>query len=124
MTETKTKALLSAAAILAADDLPTREVDVPEWGGTVRIRAMTAAEREELEHELLGSQRDGRIAPQFWREKHVAAFCIDGEGKRIFTDADAKKLAAKSGAALDRVFMAINSLNAAQPDAIEAAAKN
>ena len=33
---------LSREAILAADDLPVEEVDVPEWGGTVRLRTPDA----------------------------------------------------------------------------------
>ena len=33
---------LSREAILAADDLPVEEVEVPEWGGTVRLRAPDA----------------------------------------------------------------------------------
>ena len=40
--------LLSAAEILAADDLPTEDVEVSEWNGTVRVRALTGAERDKL----------------------------------------------------------------------------
>src|SRR5712691_9265522 len=32
--------ILSLADILAADDLPEKVVDLPEWGGAVRVRAL------------------------------------------------------------------------------------
>lgn len=37
--------LLTATAILAADDLDRSEVDVPEWGGAVTVRALSLGER-------------------------------------------------------------------------------
>ena len=55
--------LLSKAAILAADDLPTIDIAVPEWGGSVRIRALTAGQREELEAEIIHARNDGMVAP-------------------------------------------------------------
>jgi hypothetical protein len=33
--------LLSKSAILCANDLQTEDVDVPEWGGAVRVRSFT-----------------------------------------------------------------------------------
>ena len=38
--------LLSKSAILCANDLQTEDVDVPEWGGTVRVRSFTGRERD------------------------------------------------------------------------------
>jgi hypothetical protein len=34
--------LLSKTAILCANDLQTEDVDVPEWGGAVRVRSFIA----------------------------------------------------------------------------------
>ena len=36
---------LTRHAILEAPDIETREVPVPEWGGTVYLRALTGAQR-------------------------------------------------------------------------------
>jgi hypothetical protein len=33
--------LLSKSAILCANDLQTEDVEVPEWGGVVRLRSFT-----------------------------------------------------------------------------------
>ena len=38
--------LLSKEQILAAEDLPHKDVPVPEWKGTVRVRALTGFERD------------------------------------------------------------------------------
>lgn len=38
--------LLSKTAILAANDLQTKDIEVPEWGGAVRVRNQVAARTE------------------------------------------------------------------------------
>ena len=40
--------LLTGAAILAANDLPHEDVEVPEWGGTVRVWCSKKRRHEEL----------------------------------------------------------------------------
>lgn len=47
--------VLTREAILSADDLPAETVDVPEWGGKVRIRTMTGSERDAFESSLIGT---------------------------------------------------------------------
>jgi hypothetical protein len=46
---------LNKDQILHADDLPRREVQTPEWGGSVFVRALTGDERDSYEGEMLGS---------------------------------------------------------------------
>ena len=116
--------LLTKAAILGAADLPTKDVAVPEWGGTIRIRALTAAQMEDLQAEFMSAQKDGQIVPQHWRAKHMALSAIDEAGALLFTETEAGKLAQKSGVAMFRVFDAINVFNAQTPGAIEEAANN
>ena len=41
-----TPVLLGREAILKADDLPTEDVSVPEWGGTVRVRGLNGTQRD------------------------------------------------------------------------------
>lgn len=100
---------LSAAAILAADDLLREVVEVPEWGGKVMVRGMTGAERDAYESTMLlvkgtdvGLDKAGMIGAR----SRICALCIvDPEnGKRLFTDSQVTALGEKSGAALDRVF--------------------
>ena len=117
-------ALLTKAAILGAADLPTKDIEVPEWGGTVRIRALTAAQMEDLQGEFMAAQKEGHLVPQHWRAKHLALSAVDETGALLFTETEAIKLAGKSGVAMFRVFDAINAFNAQTPGAIEDAAKN
>lgn len=80
-------ALLTKADIFAAQDLPTRDVEVPEWGGTVRIRALTVAQMEGLQAEFMAAQKDGLVVPQHWRAKHLALSAVDEKGALLFTEA-------------------------------------
>ena len=45
--------LLSRDEILAASDLTKELVEVPEWGGSVYVRAMTGTERDSYEESVL-----------------------------------------------------------------------
>ena len=57
--------LLFKTAILAAQDLQTEDVEVPEWGGAVRVRSFTGRERDAFQASMVrGDGRDRRsIAP-------------------------------------------------------------
>jgi len=46
---------LNKEQILRADDLKTEEVDVPEWGGSVRVRVLTGTERDAFESSIYDS---------------------------------------------------------------------
>lgn len=97
-------ALLSAKAILDADDLVTEDVQVKEWGGTVRVRALTGAERDKLEASLVEQKgKHQKLNMINFRAKLVAATAIDDKGHLLFEEKDVLQLANKSGGALDRV---------------------
>jgi len=102
------KKILGKADILAADDLVTEEVEVPEWGGVVIVRALAGAERDAYEAGIFASGQ-GEIGKQEYnlqniRAKLAAKTMIGEDGKRLFSDADVIILGQKSAAALDRVF--------------------
>lgn len=98
-------ARLTREAILAAKDIETEEVEVPEWGGSVLVRGLTGRERDEWEASM--SERRGRkFVPNLAniRAKLVCACVIDDDGKRLFNYGDVQELGEKSSAALDRVY--------------------
>lgn len=104
--------LLSKDAILGADDLITEDCEVPEWGGTVRVRMMTGAERDAFEESLSRTKgKSVRANLANLRARLVARTVVGEDGKRLFTDAEAGVLGQKSAAALDRVFDAARKLN-------------
>lgn len=117
-------ALLTREAILAADDKPTRMVPVPEWGGAVRIRSISAAERDEFEEIQLAARKEGRILPRQVRARMVAFCVVDEAGNRLFTEADVEALGAKGVRAVDRVCGAVAELNAFSDKDVEELAGN
>jgi len=111
-------ALLDKAAIVDADDLPHEDVEVPEWGGTVRVRTMTGLERDRFEAEMLAAEGAGANV----RARLVGRCMIDAGGKALFDDQTLDALGAKSARALDRVFTVaqrLNGLSGADVDELE-----
>lgn len=95
---------LSRDDILKAPDLITEDVEVPEWGGTVRVKALTGAERDRLESSVISSRPGGQRNLNNIRARMVALAVVDADGKTIFQAGDIEALGEKSAAALDRVF--------------------
>lgn len=117
--------LLSKDDILKAEDLEREEVEVPEWHGSVLVRALTGTERDAYEASMV-SQRGKDVVRNMAniRAKLVARCCITEDGERMFTDQDANALGRKSAAALDRVFEVAARLSRLNEDDIEELAGN
>lgn len=100
--------LLSKNAILGASDLASEVLSVPQWGGDVRIRELTAHERSVFEKDAMaGKEID-------WVDYKVRMVCIcvvDEANERIFSDEDRDAVGKRSPAAIDLVFNAITALN-------------
>lgn len=115
--------VLDRAGILGAEDARVEPVEVPEWGGTVLVRALTAAERDHYEAGLLeerteqrprgpGGKRKGTRQTlgislgrlENARAKLVVLCVVNQRGERLFGDDDVKALGAKSALALNRVY--------------------
>ena len=117
--------LLTKSAILAADDLKTEDVDVPEWGGTVRVRAFSGRERDAFEASLVrGDGKDRKVDLTNMRARLVALTVVDESGQKVFTQDDVDLLGAKSDAALDRVFSVAQKLNGLSGADVEELTKN
>lgn len=115
--------LLTKDQILNADDLPTKEIEVPQWGGNVLIRTMTAFERDRFEKKMFGDG-DKKNRPDNIRATLASLAIVDESGDRMFTDKDIVALGKKSAAALDRVFAEIQKLNAVSDKDVEEMAGN
>jgi hypothetical protein len=112
--------LLDKSAILGASDLPHEDVPVKEWGGTVRVRTMTGAERDEFRSAIA---TEGGVLVGKFSAALLAATIVDENGGRLFSVEDMVALQAKSATALDtaaNVAMRLNGLGAAaQEDAVK-----
>lgn len=97
--------LLARDEILSVQDLPVERVEVPEWGGDVLMRGLTAAERDAFEQSVIEMQgKSAKVKMQNLRAKLVALSIVDEDGNRLFTQADAEALGKKSGAVMSRLF--------------------
>lgn len=116
--------MLSREAILAAQDLKTEDVSVPEWGGVVRVAVMTGTARDAWEQSLVPASKGEAPNVANIRARLVAACAVDESGARLFTDTDAVALGAKSAAALERVAKACQRLNGLTAEEAETARGN
>lgn len=116
---------LDADHILKADDRRYEDVDVPEWGGTVRVRSLGAKERDAFEVSILtgkGKNRDVNL--KNLRAKLVILSACDESGKPIFTVDQLEALGEKSAAAMERVFSTAQRLSRLREEDITELTKN
>jgi len=114
--------LLTADQILGAA-LAFTDVQVPEWGGTVRVRSMTGADREAF-HESLPKTVDGKTPLTAFQASLVASTVVDGAGKLLFTPDQVARLREVSASALERVAAEAMQLNGLGVNAVEEEVKN
>ena len=113
-------ALLSRDAILAADDREYEVVPCPEWGGEVRLRSLTGAERDAYEQSLIETRgRSREMNLRNARAKLVALCAVDERGNRLFSDADVAALGRKNAKPLDRLFDAARRLSGLSDDDVD-----
>jgi hypothetical protein len=111
---------LSKSAILAANDKKMVDHEVPEWGGTVKLRVMTGTERDRFESEFVGGNKNVEMV----RAKLVAKCLCDEDGDRLFTEQEIPELGEKSAAVLDRLFSECMRLNRFTKNDVDDLAKN
>lgn len=116
---------LSKQQILNVQDLKTETVKVPEWDGDVKIRAMTAKERDAFEAGLVkGEGKARKITFENLRAKMVALTAVDDAGNRLFTEAEAEQLGGKAAAPMQRLFDVAQRLNGMTQADVEELTKN
>ncbi len=110
------KKFLSAAEVLAVQDVETVEVDVPEWGGTVRIRALNGEEAVKFSQSIKGDNSGAA--------RIVVRCAVDENGARLFKDEDADVLKLKSMKALLRVQKVAMEINGLTEDSVKKVKEN
>ena len=109
--------MLSREQILAANDRPSEEVDVPEWGGSVRVASMSGTTRDRFETSIVTAAGETDLTNM--RAKLVAACVVGEDGLPLFTQADVEALGHKSAVALERVVQVAQRLNRMGNKALE-----
>jgi len=116
--------LLTKDQILQVEDLQTKDVYVKPWNGYVRVRTMTAHERDKFEQQMFTNTGGRKEKMEDVRASLVSMAVVDEDGKRIFTEKDVKKLSGKSAAALDKIFSEAQELNSVKDEDVEDMIKN
>lgn len=112
---------LTAAEILAADDLGLKKIVVPEWGGEVYVRVMSVGERDAYEKLWIGKKDSG---VDNFRTEYLARVLCDEKGELLFSRDQIAALARKSGAVCGRIFDAALTHNNMSAKDVEDLAKN
>ena len=110
--------LLTKEALLSASDVETHDVDVPEWGGTIRLRLMTADDLELWQNFVMTQPKQGMMATLLSRS------IVDEAGKLMFTADEVEALGNKSAAVMQRLFKKAVELNAMTKETTDALSKN
>ncbi len=100
---------LTREAIIAAQDRKYAVVEVPEWGGTVRLRSLDAAQA--LHQETVVSKRqkgDAKVNPL---ASILAVSIIDENGAQLFNEKDMHELDKKNPGVLIRLVGELKKLN-------------
>jgi hypothetical protein len=107
--------------VLAASDRTIEMVEVPEWGGHLYVRNMTAAERVEYDRWNMGPDGPDLVG---MRVKGVIMGACDEAGNRLFTTEDYPALLEKDGAVITRIFLVFRRISGIAPESLaEAIAK-
>jgi hypothetical protein len=112
--------LLTREQILAARDVATEVVDVPEWGGAVMVRGLTGRARDGIEARFTDSK--GRLdlgRSGDFRAAYAAVAIVDEHGALLFSDGDVAALGEKSSVALQRVFDVAVRLSAVRQEDVD-----
>lgn len=108
---------LTVQEVLASRDLEERELDVPEWGGTVLIRAFSKRRQQELRKQSVGpgGETDG--------EKLEMLLLTEGVIEPEFLPEHVDGLREKSAGVIDRIVRSILELSGMTAEAEKTAEK-
>jgi hypothetical protein len=89
--------------ILAAEDIQSEIVDVPEWNVKVEVRGMNGSDRSRILDSAAAAGSSGLSVGAMYVDTVIATVYDPDSGLRIFSDADRDALLGKSASAIDRL---------------------
>ena len=111
---------LSRDDILQTQGIRTDEVEVPEWGGKVLVRELSATEVTQIGF-AMADEKDTKVKVDLAKLgeyiPHILAWCIVDENLDSVFDLDSiRRLASKSIAPVQRIIAKIMDLSNLSPD--------
>ena len=119
---------LTREQLIQKRPMRTEEVEVPELGGKVLVKALTTGERGKYENSFLSKK--GTVVLDLaakMRSKLVSQTVVDASGKLLLTEDDIPLLEQQDAGAIVRIYEAAQRLSGftkADMDEIEDTAKN
>ena len=114
---------LSAEDIWAAHDVAEEAVDMPEWGGRVKIRALTIRKSLELQKQAQVWNQRTRSYDQD-TDKLYMLLLLHGIVEPALSADDIDKMAEKSAVATTRIVTAIQRISGLSEEAVREADKS
>lgn len=102
---------LNKEAILSANDAEYEEIEVPQWGGIVRMRTLTGTERDRFESYFIEEKDGAKKTEKNLRAKLLQMVIIGEDGKQLFTEKEIHLLGQKSGKILGNLFYKAQRMN-------------
>ena len=122
--------LLNFDDIVASQDKEYEDVEVPEWGGTVRIATMSGEDRDRWELSMMQaddtSERGFKLNFDAYSRVRLVAMClVDDNFNRIFvTKEQIERLSQKSGKVMDLLYDVAQRVNGITDEDIDDLEKN
>jgi len=120
--------ILGKKEIMAAVDIKTQIVPVPEWGGDVYVKNLSGSEREEYESSLYVMDNGKPVVSVRSMASAKLRLCAlslcDDKGGRIFDIKEVAELGKKSSTAIDRVYDAILEVSGLSKEIVAELEKN
>ena len=113
--------MLSKEQILKVKDLKTETVDVPEWGGKVKIKTLNGSERDEFEQSIV---QGAKVKMSNLTAKLCQLTLVDNSGILLFDSSDIAGLGKKSSKALSRCYEVASRLSGLGKKDMEELEKN
>ena len=110
--------------IRSADDIETETVEVPEWGVTVRVRSMSAADRAATFAEANANNNNLPDLDSFWGRVMVECILEADTNERVFQPSDVEWLLSdKSAEVISRLSEICMKVSGLTKDAVDEAGK-
>ena len=121
---TTEKKILTRDEILTASDYETKVVEIPEWGGSVRLRTMTGKARDEFEAEVSSKTIGGNVDVRGIKAYLLSRVIVDEKDELMFTPEDVEALNSKAAGPLNSLFEIASRMNGIGEEAAQSAEKN
>ncbi|WP_250451205.1 hypothetical protein [Caballeronia sp. ATUFL_M2_KS44] len=112
--------MLNRSQIFATNDLKSEVVDVPEWGGQVKVTVMSGLARDAYQKTISESPR----AVSFFEGTLLVATVVGDDDQPLFTEDDIPLLQQRNSDVVSRIALVAMRLNKLGPKATEDAEKN